>query len=204
MSDTPDPIAHTSFEDAIALFSGTGIVALGVTLHAHAQILTGGTAGMAFLLQYGAGIPWALGFFLVNIPFYALAAMRLGWKLTLRTVLAVTLVSALARLNPQWLTVGEMNPAYSAVIGGLLIGVGLLILFRHRFSLGGVNLLALYAQERLGLNAGLVSLAVDACIVLIALMILPLDKVGLSLLAAIVLNLVLAANHRPGRYLGRS
>ncbi len=90
------------------------------------------------------------------------------------------------------------------MIGGLLIGVGLLILFRHRFSLGGINLLALYAQERLGLRAGYVQLGVDALIVLAALLILPIEKVGLSLLAAVVLNLVLAVNHRPGRYNGVS
>lgn len=204
MPNEAEPTTHSPYEDAIALFSGTAIVALGVTLHAQAQILTGGTAGMAFLMQYGPGVPWALGFFLVNIPFYALAILRMGWKLTLRTALAVTVVSGMAKLFPGWIGVAALNPVFSAVMGGLLIGVGLLILFRHRFSLGGVNLLALYAQEKLGLNAGLVSLAVDASIVLIALMILPLDRVGLSLLAALVLNLVLATNHRPERYLGRS
>jgi uncharacterized membrane-anchored protein YitT (DUF2179 family) len=199
-----EPVPHAPHEDAIALASGTCIVALGVTLHGNAQILTGGTAGMAFLMQYGAGVPWWLGFFLINIPFYALAILRLGWKLTIRTVVAVCILSALARAFPDWLGLSGLNPVFSAVMGGLLIGVGLLILFRHRFSLGGVNLLALYAQERLGLNAGWVSLAVDGVIVLIALAILPLPQVGLSLLAAVVLNVVLATNHRPERYVGRS
>lgn len=188
----------------MALATGTSLVALGVTLHASAQILTGGTAGMAFLLQYGAGVPWWLGFFLVNIPFYALAALRLGWALTLRTVAAVCVLSVLASQFPGLVGLSRLNPAFSALMGGLLIGVGLLVLFRHRFSLGGVNLLALYAQEKLGLNAGWVSLGVDALIVAAALLLLPPDRVGLSLMAAVTLNLVLAANHKPERYVARS
>jgi uncharacterized membrane-anchored protein YitT (DUF2179 family) len=188
----------------MALASGASLVALGVTLHQQAQILTGGTAGMAFLLAYGWGVPWWLGFSLVNLPFYALAALRLGWTLTLRTVLAVCVLAALARFFPGWLGASALNPVFSAVMGGLLIGVGLLILFRHRFSLGGVNLLGLWAQEKLGLNPGWVMLGVDALIICVALLLLPLEKVGLSLIAAVVLNVVLAVNHKPERYLGRS
>lgn len=204
MSEVPSIAAHNLFEDAAALISGSLIVALGVTLHAHAQILTGGTSGLALMAQYGLGMPFALGFFLINIPFYGLAALRLGWKLTLRTVVAVCLVSLFAKFTPEWLVVGQMSPAYSAVIGGLLIGVGLLILFRHRFSLGGINLVALFAQERLGWNAGLVQLSIDAAIILASLLILPPERAALSFLAAVVLNLVLAVNHKPERYLGRS
>jgi uncharacterized membrane-anchored protein YitT (DUF2179 family) len=204
MQDQPPEALHSPQEDLIALATGTALVALGVTLHAKAQVITGGTAGMALLAQYAVDVPFALGFFLINIPFYALAALRLGWKLTLRTALAVTIVSGLAKLFPEWLTIGWMQPVFASVMGGLLIGVGLLILFRHRVSLGGINLLALYAQEKLGLNAGWVQLGVDALILLVALTILPLDRVALSLLAAGVLNLVLAINHKPERYLGRS
>jgi len=48
----------------------------------------------------------------------------------------------------------ELNLVYAAVFGGFAMGVGLLILFRHRASLGGVNILALFLQERFGLRAG--------------------------------------------------
>ncbi|HAQ27434.1 MAG TPA: hypothetical protein DCQ80_15960, partial [Pseudomonas sp.] len=79
-----------------------------------------------------------------------------------------------------------------------------LMLFRHRASLGGVNILALYLQERFGLRAGAVQMGIDASIVLAALFVVPLDKVLLSVLGAVALNLVLAINHRAGRYMGVS
>jgi uncharacterized membrane-anchored protein YitT (DUF2179 family) len=78
------------------------------------------------------------------------------------------------------------------------------MLFRHRASLGGVNILALYLQERFGLRAGKVQMGIDVLIVLGAVLVVPLDKVALSILGALALNMVLAINHRAGRYMGVS
>ena len=84
------------------------------------------------------------------------------------------------------------------------MGLGLLMLFRHRASLGGVNILALYIQERFGFRAGTVQMAIDASIVLAAIFVVSPDKVLLSVLGAGMLNLVLAINHRADRYVGVS
>ena len=84
------------------------------------------------------------------------------------------------------------------------MGLGLLALFRHRTGLGGVNILALYLQETHGIRAGWFQLGIDALILLGALFLLPWDKVLVSLLGAAVLNLILAINHKPGRYMGVS
>lgn len=48
----------------------------------------------------------------------------------------------------------HLHPAATAVIGGLLMGTGMLILFRHKASLGGFNVLVLYLQEKYGWRAG--------------------------------------------------
>lgn len=197
-------VRHPLWEDALALLTGTALVALGIAFYAHAGLLTGGTVGLAFLLKYLAG--WAFGpaFFLLNLPFYALAIWRMGWPFTLRTVCAVGLVSLFAELTPRWVRFAELDVVYAAVFGGFVIGIGLLILFRHRASLGGVNILALFLQERFGLRAGTVQMGIDALIVLAAVFVVPLDKVLLSILGAVALNLVLAINHRAGRYMGVS
>src|SRR5664280_1337097 len=77
-----------------------------------------------------------------------------------------------------------------------------LILFRHKSSLGGLNTVALLAQERFGWRAGYVQLALDGTIIVASLAIVAPAVVALSAAGAVVLNLVLALNHRPGRYLG--
>ncbi|KAB0266822.1 YitT family protein [Microvirga brassicacearum] len=195
---------HRAHEDVAALLTGTLIVALGVTLYSKAVLLTGGTAGLALLLQYATGFEFGPLFFAINLPFYYLAVRRMGRKLTIRTFLAVLLVSVFSNLTPSWVGIDHLNPAYAAIIGGALMGVGLLILFRHRTSLGGINILALYIQERYGIRAGYVQLGIDALILLAAFSVLDFDRVALSLVGAAVLNLILATNHRPGRYTGVS
>jgi uncharacterized membrane-anchored protein YitT (DUF2179 family) len=201
----PDPARqHTPLEDLTAVLTGTALFALGATFMTYAALPSGGTTGIALLAHYQTGFGFGLLFFLVNMPFYALSAWRMGWKLTLRTVAAVGLVAVIAHAMPHWLRLDFLNPLFGAAMAGLLMGVGLLILFRHRTSLGGFNLLALYAQERLGLRAGWVQMGMDAMVLAVATLVLPLDKVAISLIGAVTLNLVIATNHRPDRYIGVS
>ncbi|CAK2538952.1 hypothetical protein VCRA2119O52_6340001 [Vibrio crassostreae] len=76
----------------------------------------------------------------------------------------------------------------------------MLVIFRHKMSLGGFNILALFLQERFGIRAGKVQMALDCTIVVLSLFIVDVSLVLLSVLGAIVTNLILAMNHKPGRY----
>jgi uncharacterized membrane-anchored protein YitT (DUF2179 family) len=195
---------HGLHEDALALVLGTLMVALGATIYAKAVLVIGGMAGVALLLQYTSGIEFWLGFSLINLPFYLLGWKRLGRAFVLRTFVAVTLVSIFSRLTSEWVTFAQLNPTYAAIMAGTLCGTGMLMLFRHRTGLGGINILAIFLQESFGLRAGYFQLAVDLAILCIAFLVLTPDRLLLSVLSATVLNLILAVNHRPGRYLGIS
>jgi uncharacterized membrane-anchored protein YitT (DUF2179 family) len=96
----------------------------------------------------------------------------------------------------------QLNPVYATLVGNLLTGVGMLMVFRHRSSLGGLNTLALIVQDKVGWRAGYVQLAMDVTIIAASLSVVPLANVLLSAGGAALLNVVLALNHRPGRYLG--
>lgn len=195
------PLHHSKAEDALALLSGTALIALAVALFQHTHLLSGGTAGVAFLLHYGTGWNFGPVFFVLNLPFYVLAWRRLDRAFLVKTMLAVALLSALSELTPHFIAFGQVQPLYAALIGGVLLGVGFLILFRHRASLGGVGILAFWLQETRGWRAGHVQMAVDTLILLAALATAPLLQVALSVAGAVVLNLTLAINHRAGRYM---
>jgi uncharacterized membrane-anchored protein YitT (DUF2179 family) len=197
-----DPSPHSALEDVQALVTGTLFVALGVALFKHAGLLTGGTAGIAFLIHYATG--WRFGpvFFVVNLPFVWLSVRQMGKVFTLKTFAAVGLLSIVTELLPQWLDFARLEPAFAAVMGGLVIGAGLLMLFRHHASLGGLNVLALWLQQTRGWRAGKVQMAADGAILVAAFATLPPLQAALSLLGALALNGVVAVNHRPGRYLG--
>ncbi|MHA7208801.1 YitT family protein [Arthrobacter sp. MDT1-65] len=195
-------VRHSALEDVLGIVTGTFTVSLGLFLLKTSGAVTGGTAGLALLLGYVGGLPFGVLFFAVNIPFFALAVWKKGWDFTLRTITAVALVSGLSNLHPLAIGNLTLDPLYAALGGNLLAGVGLLILFRHKASLGGFNILALILQERLGWRAGYVQMALDTAVVLAAFAVVAPASVLLSAVGAVLLNLVLALNHRPGRYFG--
>lgn len=197
----PAVTAHTRTEDAVAIAAGVTMISVGVAFLASAGLLTGGMAGLAFLLHYATGIGFGKLFFVLNLPFYWLALRRMGLAFTLKTFAAVALLSVLADLQTRFLQISQLQPLYAALTGGLIMGMGFLVLFRHRCSLGGVGILALYLQDRHGWRAGKVQMAVDCCIVAGALFTVEPMRVLWSIVGAVALNLVLAMNHRPGRYL---
>jgi uncharacterized membrane-anchored protein YitT (DUF2179 family) len=191
---------HNLFDDAQALLTGPLVVAIGLVFLKQAGLLTGGTTGLAFLLHYFAGTNFGVTLFLINIPFYALAWWRMGKVFTFKTMLSVALLGFFTETLPQVLTLTWINPYFAGVAGGLLFGIGILILFRHRASLGGLNILVLYLQERYGWRAGKVQMGLDLCILAAGTLRLPLPLLAASVLGAILLNLVLTVNHRPERY----
>ena len=200
----PDAPRHSAMEDVQALVTGTLFVALGVAMFKHAGLLTGGTVGIAFLVHYATGWRFGVVFFVLNLPFVWLALRQMGLRFTLKTFIAIALLSVATELLPAVIGFARLEPAFAAVMGGFLIGVGLLMLFRHQASLGGLNVLALWLQRARGWRAGTVQMAIDTAILLAAFVALPAAQALLSLLGALALNLVVAVNHRPGRYLGVS
>ena len=202
MSDVPAPQHHSRFEDAQAFVIAALLMGLGLALYRHAGLLTGGTAGIAFLLYYVTHWNFGLLFFAINLPFVWLAVRTMGWTFTLKTFAAIGLVSLLSDWVPRWIAFSSLQPAFAAIMGGFLMGTALLMLFRHKASLGGVGVLALYLQQRRGWRAGKIQMAIDCCIVLAALPIVSPQRLLLSVLGAVSLNLILAVNHKPGRYIG--
>lgn len=194
--------AHSPFEDVLGILTGTFVASLGLYLLQASEAVTGGTAGLSLLLGYATGWPFAVLFLVINLPFAVLAVWQRGWSFTIRTAISVALVSGWSLVHHALLPLASIDPIYGTLAGNLLAGVGLLILFRHRASLGGINVIALVVQDRWGVRAGWVQLAFDVVIIAAALLVVPWTNVLLSAVGAVVLNLVLAINHRPGRYIG--
>jgi uncharacterized membrane-anchored protein YitT (DUF2179 family) len=198
----PEPLAHTWLDDGHALIAGSLFVALGLTMFAHAGLLTGGVAGIAFLASYASGLSLALCFFAFSLPFFWLSWHRLGREFTLKSFLAVALVSACTALAPKVVRFEFLNPWVASIVGGFLVGFGLLALLRHRASVGGVNILAQWLQQAKGLSAGKVQMSVDVSVVLAALFLVPPVRVLQSVVGAVAIGAILTLNHKPGRYLG--
>jgi uncharacterized membrane-anchored protein YitT (DUF2179 family) len=201
-SERPQRVPHSRFENMVALLIGTFAVSFGLYLLKEVGVATGGTAGIALLASYASGWSFSVWFVIVNVPFFALAMRRMGWRFTVKTLVAVVMVSLFSEVHPLLLEIRHLEPIYATILGSLLAGIGLIVLFRHQASLGGVNILALYLQQSRGWRAGYVQLVVDVLIVLAAFATLPVPMVLLSVVGAVILNVIIAMNHRPDRYFG--
>jgi uncharacterized membrane-anchored protein YitT (DUF2179 family) len=107
--------------------------------------------------------------------------------------------SALARAS---IRVVDIHPAFAAVVGGTVIGMGILALARHQAGVGGTGVLTLWLQRTRGWNAGRSQIAIDVVILAISAPVLTATQLGWSALSAAAMSLILIAWHRPGRYIG--
>jgi uncharacterized membrane-anchored protein YitT (DUF2179 family) len=78
------------------------------------------------------GIRSGVLFILIDLPFHRLSVRRMGWAFTMKTFVAVSLVSALTGLLPRFVKYQYMSPWASALPGGGLIGIGVPFLVRTR------------------------------------------------------------------------
>lgn len=195
------PDRHSLLDDAQGIAYGAGMAAFGITVLTHLGLVTGQTAGLAVLIAYATG--WSFGpvFFAINLPFYWFGYRRFGPVFVAKTFAAVAAVSVLSQLMPGWIAFARLNVAFGAVLYGFVAGSALLALFRHGASLGGIGILALYLQDRTGWRAGWVQMGFDLALFALAFALRDPASVLWSILGALVLNLVIAINHRRDRYI---
>ena len=199
----PTP-THSVADDVLGILCGTVVVSIGLFLLRAGGVVTGGTAGLTLLLDYTTPIPFGVLFLVINLPFFLLAIRSKGWGFVLRSALAIALVSLFATFHaiPNIGTLGEitLNPFYAAAIGSVTASVGIIILFRHGASMGGFNIVGLILQDKFGWRAGYVMMVGDAAVVLASFAIADLPLVAASATGVVIMNLIIAFNHRPGRY----
>lgn len=180
----------------LSILEGCLLVALGVHILNSASLLISGTAGLGMILVHLTDLSFGQLFFLLNLPFYLLALRYMGRSFTIRTFCSISLLSLLSELMQRFMLI-EIEPMFAAVLGGMLIGFGLIILFRHNASLGGLNILAMYLERRFTIHPGKTTLVGDLLIVSLALLLLDSQQVGFSLIAFVVMSSVVGRYHRP-------
>lgn len=192
---------HSLIEDAQGIAYGATMAAFGIIILTHLGLITGQTAGLAVLISYVTG--WGFGpvFFALNLPFYVLGYLRMGPVFVAKTFAAVALLSALSLWMPGQISFATLNPWLGAVLFGFLSGSALIALFRHGASLGGIGIVALMLQDRFGWRAGWVQLGFDVVLFAVALLLIEARLVMISFAGALVVNLVIAINHRRDRYI---
>jgi hypothetical protein len=115
---------HSRKEDWMAILTGTFLVAQGVFFLQSANLLTGGTTGLALLISQFTPFTFGVLYFLANCPFYLLAWKRFGRHFAINSAISGALVSIFADNLYLLISLESINEIYCAVAGGLLMGFG--------------------------------------------------------------------------------
>lgn len=106
-------------------------------------IVTGGLTGIALLVEYGSGIPLQYTYFLTNCLLLVIALKILGVKFLVKTIFGVVTLTGLLTLCQMIIKepIIENEPLLSGVIGAMLCGSGIGLVFNANGSTGGTDII---------------------------------------------------------------
>jgi len=151
-------------------------IALGLLLYSAAwkafllphQITGGGVTGIGAILYYATNIPISVTFFSINFLLLAIAVKSIGWAFSVRTIYGVAILTLFFAVLPQSVPgtfVASNDNFMACVIGGLLSGVGIGIVFLSNGSSGGTDIIAKVINKYRNITLGRVLLYCDVLII---------------------------------------
>lgn len=168
---------------------GSMIAALGTSLFLLPnQLSSGGFSGIATILYYLFGIQMGTTIMVLNVPVFIWAFIRGGKQFVLKTIIATIVFSKAIDIFEQIEPVTD-DKILASVYGGIIIGIGLALVFKGRSSTGGTDLIAniivTYNNE---VSVGNVLQILD--IIVVVLNILFLGEIEIGLYSAIAIYLI--------------
>lgn len=159
--------------DFAAILIGCLLVALGIVLFTVPNhIAPGGVTGLGTALSSITGLSVGTWTLLINIPLIAFAWWKLGFRPLLKTVVGTVLLSVFIDLLTPVIPPYTNNPLLAAVLGGVLMGAGMGVIFVRGGSTGGTDLVSLLLNRAFpNVSIGMLLLCVDALVIVLAVFI---------------------------------
>ena len=152
------------------------IIAFGLLIYAASwkafllphQIAGGGVTGIGALVYYATGLPISITYFTINAILLIIAIRTIGLKFSLRTIYGVAIMTFFFSVMPQAIPgtfVGKDDNFMACVIGGLLSGAGVGIVFLANGSSGGTDIIAKIVNKHRNITLGRILLYCDVLII---------------------------------------
>ncbi|MGE5429603.1 MAG: YitT family protein [Syntrophomonadaceae bacterium] len=172
--------------DYFFILIGSAIMALGIGVFlVDAQVVPGGVSGLSMAIHYLSNykIPVGLMMWLLNVPLYAWGLKVLGKRFGIRTFYGFTLNSffidffrgdvpglRFIRLQDTQ-TVRDLfqnDFLFLVLIGAVLLGIGLGIIFKFKGTTAGSDIVAAIMQKRYGWKPGQAIMFIDFFVIAVA------------------------------------
>jgi uncharacterized membrane-anchored protein YitT (DUF2179 family) len=174
-------------KDMLLIFIGALVFALGVNFFTIPNRLSeGGVLGITIITHYL--FHWSPG--VVNFALNA-ALIGLGYKFFAKRTFVYTLISLAACSLFLFLTEGAgrrltEDTLLASVFAGLLVGIGLGLIFRSGGTSGGTTILAQLANQYFGWSIAKAMLILDVTVVAASVLIIGLEKAMYTLLVVYI------------------
>jgi uncharacterized membrane-anchored protein YitT (DUF2179 family) len=159
--------------DIFAFVIGSAMVAAGLVLFTIPNdIAPGGVSGLATALAFLGPVSVGVWTLLLNIPLIILAWWKLGFHPLAKTIITTFLLSGFIELFLRILPPYSNNVLLASVLGGVLCGIGMGVIFVRGATTGGTDLISLLLNRVFpNLSVGSLLLIVDATVVVFAVLV---------------------------------
>ena len=164
-------VDHQQMEDIFMLFIGVLCYAVGYTAFILPEkVVMGGVSGLSALIFYATGFPPGYSIWLLNFLMLGIAIKTLSRKFIYRTFIGVTMLAVVvAVLQPFFaahpvITAGE-DKFMHVLIGGLMGGIGLGVIYSHNGSTGGTDILIAILNKYFRMSFGRAMQFIDFTII---------------------------------------
>jgi uncharacterized membrane-anchored protein YitT (DUF2179 family) len=149
---------------------GSLIMAVGIVAFlAPNKIATGGTAGLAILINALTNLPIGLSMILINIPLIILGIKYLGKSFALKTIVCLFSLAFFTDLFKNYIQIPAFTDEFllATLYGGIAVGIGLGFIFRGGASAGGATIIAQIISQKKAFKASNTILILDTFIIIL-------------------------------------
>ena len=137
--------------------------------------MSGGLVGIAMIFHYlNPSVDVGPTYFLLNLPLILLGWLMISRKFMLYSIYGIVFFSFAALYQPPAILVKD--PILSALLAGVICGVGGGIILRSIGSAGGLDILTVYCHRKFGFRMGTVIFFFNAFILLAGAMLFDLER----------------------------
>ncbi len=131
------------------------------------HFVPGGVSGIAIILNYFFKLPVGAMIIVLNIPIFLFGLRTMGKKYVLKSLVGMILSSVMIDVFYEALKIRSAtdNKVLAAIYGGILLGIGLGIVFRGRASTGGSDIVGMVVSKYTGISIGFGILVADFVII---------------------------------------
>lgn len=137
-------------KNAGLILAGSAVYGIGTQCFiSYAQIAPGGASGIALMVNFITGMPIGILTFLINIPLLVLAWLHLSRNFTIKTALACGISSVMMDfIIAPFFPVYQGDRLLSSLFGGVLVGIGMALIFLSGCTTGGSDIIGYLLQKK--------------------------------------------------------